>query len=100
MAVNFDAGLIELHILVDVGGVSATTLHHESDGAPDIDLGVASLGSDPVRRVLAADQTLHDGALRLEVLGNDIDIARPGTLGAAAFWKENDPFCRCKYRVL
>ena len=83
MAVDLDAGFPELHVLVDVSGVGATALDHEGDNAPDIDLFVASLGGHPVGGVLTADQTLADGALGLEVLGNDIDIAGPGTLGAA-----------------
>ena len=90
MAVDFDTRLVELHVLVDVSSVSATTLHFESDGAPNIDLGVTFLGGDPVRGVLAADETLHDGALGLEVLSNDVDVARPGTFGAAGFRKKND----------
>merc|ERR1711942_268585 len=61
VAVDFDTGLVEFHVLVDVSSVSTTTLHFESDSAPNIDLSVTSLGSDPVRGVLAADETLHDG---------------------------------------
>ena len=98
MAVDCDAGLVKLHVLVNVGGVGTTTLDFEGDGAPDIHLFVTSLGGDPVRGVLAADEALHDGAFGLEVLSNDIDIARPGTLGAAGFWKENDPFSGSNYR--
>ena len=90
MAVDGDAGLVELHVLVDVSGVGATTLDHEGDGAPDIDLLVASLGGDPVRGVLAADQTLADGALGLEVLGNNVHIAGPSTLGAAEESRDRD----------
>ena len=84
MAVNGDAGLVELHVLVDVSGVSATALDLEGNGTPDIDLFVASLGGDPVRRVLTADQTLADGAFGLEVLSNDVHISGPSALGTAA----------------
>ena len=78
--------------------ILSTTLHFKGDGAPDINFFVTSLGGDPVRGVLAPDEALHDGALGLEVLSNDIDIASPGTLGAAGFWKENDPFSGSNYR--
>ena len=88
MAVDGDAGLVELHVLMDMSSVRATALHHEGDNTPDINLFVTSLGGNPVRGVLAADQALHDGALRLEVLGHDIDITSPGTLGTTAYWKE------------
>merc|ERR1712133_183738 len=82
VAVDLDAGFPELHVLVDMSGVGASAFNHEGDNAPDIDLFVASLGGHPVGGVLTADQTLADGTLGLEVLGNDIDIAGPGTLGA------------------
>ena len=87
MTVNGHARLVELHVLVDVSGVGATALDHEGDGTPDIDLLVASLGGHPVGGILAADQALADGALGLEVLGNDIDVTGPGTLGATALKK-------------
>merc|ERR1712198_783782 len=90
VAVDFDAGLVKLHVLVNVGGVLATTLHFKGDGAPDIDLFVTSLGGDPVRGVLAPDEALHDGAFGLKVLSNDIDIARPGTLGAGDMVRRPD----------
>merc|ERR1712002_662127 len=83
VAVDGDAGLVELHVLVDIGSVGATALDHQGDGAPDIDLLVASLGGHPVGGVLAPDQTLADGALLLEVLGHDIDVTGPGTLGTS-----------------
>merc|ERR1719334_1366165 len=90
VAVDCDAGLVKLHVLVNVGGVRATTLHFKGDGAPDIDFFVTSLGGDPVRGVLAADEALHDGAFGLEVLSNDIDIASPGTLGAGDMVRRPD----------
>merc|ERR1712135_108713 len=83
LAVDGDTGLVELHVLVDVGSVGATALDHQGDGAPDIDLLVASLGGHPVGRVLAADQTLADGTLGLVILGDNVDITGPGTLGTA-----------------
>merc|ERR1712198_5074 len=70
VAVDLDAGLVKLHVLMNIGGVRATTLHFKGDGAPDIDFFVTSLGGDPVRGVLAADEALHDGAFGLEVLSN------------------------------
>merc|ERR1719259_135396 len=82
VAVDGDAGLPELHVLVDVGGVSATAFDLEGDDAPDVDLLVGSLGGDPVGGVLTADQTLADGSFGLEVLGDDVDVAGPSTLGA------------------
>merc|ERR1719419_1769796 len=82
VAVNGDAGLPELHVLVDVSGVGAAAFDLEGDDTPDIDLLVGSLGGHPVGGVLAADQTLVDGSFGLEVLGNDIDVAGPSTLGA------------------
>merc|ERR1719334_906898 len=90
VAVDCDTGLVKLHVLMNVGGVRATTLDFKGDGAPDIDLFVTSLGGDPVRGVLAVDEALHDGAFRLEVLSNDIDIASPGTLGAGDMVRRPD----------
>jgi len=83
VAVNHDAWLPELDVLVDVSGVSSTTFHLEGDDSVDIDLSVASLGGDPMRRVLANDLTLHDGAFGLEVIGDASDVSRPCSLGAA-----------------
>jgi len=83
VAVDGDAGLPELHVLVDVSGVGSTALDLEGNDAPDIDLLVASLGGHPVGGVLAADETLADGALGLEILGDDIHVAGPSTLGTS-----------------
>merc|ERR1712198_153952 len=90
VAVDFDAGLVKLHVLVNVSGVRATTLHFKGDGAPHIDFFVTSLGGDPVRGVLAPDEALHDGAFGLEVLSNDINNPRPGTLGAGDMVRRPD----------
>merc|ERR1712198_385871 len=43
VAVDCDAGLVKLHVLVNVSGVRATTLHFKGDGAPDINFFVTSL---------------------------------------------------------
>jgi len=83
VTVDGDAGFPELDVLVDVGGVSAAAFHLEGDDSVDIDLSVASLGGDPMRRVLAIDLTLHDGAFGLEVIGDASDVSRPRSLGAA-----------------
>merc|ERR1719403_798647 len=82
VAVDGDAGLPELHVLVDVSGVGAAAFDLEGDDAPDIDLLVASLGGHPVGWVLTADQTLADGSFGLEFLGDDVNVAGPSALGA------------------
>ena len=81
VAVDGDAWFVELHVFVDVSGVAATTLDHEGDGAPHIDLRVASLGGDPVRGVLTANHSLHDRAFWLKAFGDHIHVTSPCTLG-------------------
>jgi len=55
VAGDFNAGLPELEIFVDVSGVSAATFQFEGDQSVDVNLSIASLRGDPMRRVLAAD---------------------------------------------
>jgi len=80
VAVDGDAWLPELDVLMDVGGVSATTLNHKSDQSVNIDLSVASLSGHPVGWVLATDQSLEDGSLGLEVLADARNVTGPGSL--------------------
>merc|ERR1712228_625187 len=82
VAVNHDAWLPELHVLVDVSGVSSTTFHLEGDDSMNVDLSVASLGGDPMRRVLATDQSLKDWTFGLETLTNACYVSCPSTFGA------------------
>jgi len=82
VAVNHDAWLPELHVLVDVSGVSSTTFHLEGDDSMNVDLSVASLGGDPMRRVLATDQSLKDWTFGLETLTNASYVSCPSTFGA------------------
>jgi len=82
VAVDFDAWLPELDVLVDVGGVSAATFQFEGDQSVDIDLSIASLGGDPVRWVLAADQSFQDWAFGLEPLTDASNVTRPSAFGA------------------
>jgi len=83
VAVKQDAWRPELEVLVDVGGVSATTFHLKSDDTVDIDLSVASLRCHPVRRVLTANQSLHDGSFGLESFTDAGNVSRPSSFGAA-----------------
>ena len=80
VAVDGDAWLPELDVLMDVGGVSATPLNHKSDQSVNIDLSVASLSGHPVGWVLATDQSLEDGSLGLEVLADARNVTGPGSL--------------------
>ena len=80
VAVDGDAWLPELDVLMDVGGVSATTLNHKSDQSVNIDLSVASLSGHPVGWELTDDLALADGALGLEVLGDASNVTSPGSL--------------------
>jgi len=82
VAVNGNAWLPEFNVLMDMGGVSCTTFHFQSDQSMDIDLSVASLSGHPVGWVLAIDLALQDGAFGLEVLGHASDISGPCSLSA------------------
>ena len=82
VAIDGDARFPELHVLVDVGGVSGTTLDFEGDQSVDIDLSVTPLGGNPMGWVLADDLSLQDGAFGLEVLGHASDIPSPCSLSA------------------
>jgi len=80
VAIDGDARFPELHVLVDVGGVSSTTLDFEGNQSMDIDLSVTPLCGNPVGWVLADDFSLQDGAFGLEVLADAGDVSCPSAL--------------------
>jgi len=80
VAIDGDARFPELHVLVDVGGVSGTTLDFEGDQSVDIDLSVTPLSGNPMGWVLADDLSLQDGAFGLEVLADAGDVSCPSAL--------------------
>ena len=82
MTGDFDARFPEFDMLMDVGCVSGTTVHFESDQSVDIDFSITPRCGDPVRRQLANDLALHDGTLWLEPFRDAFDVASPCTFGA------------------
>ena len=88
VAIDGDARFPELHVLVDVGGVSGTTLDFEGDQSVDINLSVTPLGGNPMGWVLADDLSLQDGAFGLEVLADAGDVSCPSALSTTDRWKE------------
>ena len=81
VASDFDAWYPEFDVFVDVGGVSGTTINHQSNNTVHIDLSIASLSRDPVRGVLANNLALHDGAFGLEMISDAFDVTGPRALG-------------------
>merc|ERR1719244_2387101 len=83
VAIDHDAGLPELDVLMDMSGVGATTFNLHGDNTMDIDLSVTSLGGNPVRWVLATDVPSKDGPFGLEVLRHTGNVSSPCALSTS-----------------